>query len=96
MDTDALIWLLILGKIQMSFLTSFPKETETQRHHVSLYVSDPALIQILWPALTKFDREVQIALSYPVAIHLQRNRSSGRKGGLNTLHKGKWKYSPPR
>lgn len=74
----------------MSFLTSFPKETEMQRHHVSLYVSDPVLIQILWPALTKFNREVQIVLSYQ--NNLQRNRSLGRKGGLSTLHKGKWKY----
>lgn len=71
----------------MSFLTSFPKETKTQRHHVSLYVSDPVLVQILWPALTKFNKEVQIALSYQAAIHLQRNRSSGRKGGLSILHK---------
>lgn len=96
MDTDVLIWLLILGKIRMSFLTSFPKETETQRHHVSLCVYDPVLMQIHWPALTKFNREVQTALSYEVPIHLQRNRSLGRRGGLSTLHKEKWKYNPPR
>lgn len=39
------------------------------------------IIQILWPALTKFDRGVQIALSYKVPTHFHRDRSSGRKGG---------------
>lgn len=52
---------------------------------MSLYVSDPVLVQILWPALTKFNREVQIAVSYQVPIHLQRNRILSRKGGLSTL-----------
>lgn len=47
-----------------------------------LYVYDPVITQILWPALTKFDRGVQTALSYKVPTHLHRNRSLGRKGGL--------------
>lgn len=47
-----------------------------------LYVYDPVITQILWPALTKFDRGVQTALSYKVPTHFHRNRSLGRKGGL--------------
>lgn len=50
---------------------------------MSLYVDDPVIVQILWPALTKFNREVQIALSYKVPTHFHRNRSSGGKGGLH-------------
>lgn len=53
----------------MSFAASFPKEAEMYRHHVSLYVYEPVIIQIFWPALTKFDRGVQITFSYKVAAH---------------------------
>lgn len=51
-------------------------------HHVFLYPYDPVIVQILWPALTKFDSRVQIALSYKVPTCFHRDRSLGRKGGL--------------
>lgn len=54
----------------MSFSASFPKEAETYRHHVSLYVYGPVIVQIFWPALTKFDRGAQITFSYRVPAHL--------------------------
>lgn len=66
----------------MSFLTLFPKETEMHGHRVFLYACDPVIVQILWPALTKFDRGVQIALSCKVPTHFHRDGSLGRKGGL--------------
>jgi len=66
----------------MSFLTLFPNETKMQRHRLSLCVYDPVIIRIFWPALTKFGRGVQIALSCKVSTHFPKGRSLGRKGGL--------------